>query len=194
MMARLKRIRQGIVAVEALSIILLAACAPTQTPSSSPAGGGTPGQVSLVSPGKLMVCTHLSYKPFQFKDSSGNVVGFDVDMLDLVAKKLGVTQEIVDIDFASMTSGAVFAARKCDAAAGAVTITDKRKEAVAFSDPYFSATQALLVKTDSGITDCLSSAARSWESRPIPPARSTPRRTRKPTATTSWSMTTCRPP
>ena len=135
MMARLKRIRQGIVAVAALSIILLAACAPTQTPSSSPAGGGSPGQVSLVSPGKLMVCTHLSYKPFQFKDSSGNVVGFDVDMLDLVAKKLGVTQEIVDIDFASMTSGAVFAARKCDAAAGAVTITDKRKEAVAFSDP-----------------------------------------------------------
>ena len=106
-----------------------------------------------MSPGKLMVCTHLSYKPFQFKDSSGNVVGFDVDMLDLVAKKLGVTQEIVDIDFASMTSGAVFAARKCDAAAGAVTITDKRKEAVAFSDPYFSATQALLVKTDSGITE-----------------------------------------
>ena len=153
MMARLKRIRQGIVAVAALSIILLAACTPTQTPSSSPAGGGSPGQVSLVSPGKLMVCTHLSYKPFQFKDSSGNVVGFDVDMLDLVAKKLGVTQEIVDIDFASMTSGAVFAARKCDAAAGAVTITDKRKEAVAFSDPYFSATQALLVKTDSGITD-----------------------------------------
>ena len=127
-----------------------------------------------MSPGKLMVCTHLSYKPFQFKDSSGNVVGFDVDMLDLVAKKLGVTQEIVDIDFASMTSGAVFAARKCDAAAGAVSITDKRKEAVAFSDPYFRATQALLVKTDSGITDLLSSAARSWESRPIPPARSPP--------------------
>ena len=106
-----------------------------------------------MTPGKLTVCTHLSYKPFQFKDSSNKVVGFDVDMMDLVAKKLGVTQEIFDIDFASMTSGAVFAARKCDAGAGAVTITDKRKEAVAFSDPYFKATQALLVKKDSGITE-----------------------------------------
>ena len=96
---------------------------------------------------------HLSYKPFEFKDSSNKVVGFDVDLIDLVAKKLGVTLEIFDVDFASQTSGAVFAARKCDAAMGAVTITDKRKEAVAFSDPYFKATQALLVKKDSGIND-----------------------------------------
>jgi polar amino acid transport system substrate-binding protein len=93
------------------------------------------------------------YKPFEFKDSSNKVVGFDVDLMDLVAKKLGVTLEIFDVDFASQTSGAVFAARKCDAAMGAVTITDKRKEAVAFSDPYFKATQALLVKKDSGIND-----------------------------------------
>jgi hypothetical protein len=80
--ARLKRVRQIVVAVAALSTIVLAACAPTQTPSSSssPAGGGSPGQISLVTPGKLTVCTHLSYKPFQFKDSSNKVVGFDVDM------------------------------------------------------------------------------------------------------------------
>ena len=101
----------------------------------------------------LQVCTHLSYKPFQFKDDSGKVVGFDVDVMDLVAKKLGATQEIVDIDFAQITSGAVFAAKKCDAGAAATTINDKRKQAILFSDPYFDATQALLVKKDSGIKD-----------------------------------------
>ena len=69
------------------------------------------------------------------------------------AKKLGATQEIVDIDFAQITSGAVFAAKKCDAGAAATTINDKRKQAILFSDPYFDATQALLVKKDSGITD-----------------------------------------
>jgi polar amino acid transport system substrate-binding protein len=145
--ARLKRARQIIVAIAALSTIVLAACAPTQTPSSSssPAGSGSPGQVSLVTPGKLIVCSHLSYKPFEFKDSSNKVVGFDVDLMDLVAKKLGVTLEIFDVDFASQTSGAVVAARKCDAAAGAVTITDKRKVAVEFYDPFFKATQELLV-------------------------------------------------
>lgn len=151
--AGLRRVRRGVVAVAALSTVLLGGCAPAETPAATPASGSAPGQVALVSPGKLTVCTHLSYKPFQYKDASGAVVGFDVDMLDLVAKKLGVTQAIVDIDFASMTSGAVFAAKKCDAAAGAITITDKRKEAIAFSDPYFKATQALLAKKDSGITD-----------------------------------------
>ena len=73
--------------------------------------------------------------------------------MDLVAKKLGVEQEIVDIDFAQITSGAVFAAKKCDTGAAATTITDERKNAILFSDAYFSATQALLVKKDSGIKD-----------------------------------------
>lgn len=155
--ARLRRVR--IVAAAALSALALAACGSSSTDggsgseASAGGGGSNDSGVSLVNAGKLTVCTHLSYKPFQFKDSSGNVVGFDVDIMDLVAKKLGVTQEIVDIDFAQITSGAVFAAKKCDAGAAATTITDKRKEAVLFSDPYFEATQALIVKKDSGIKD-----------------------------------------
>ena len=149
--ARPRRVRL-LLAAAALSSLALAACSGG---SGSAGGSASPNAagVTLLKPGKLLVCTHLSYKPFQFKDDSGNVVGFDVDVMDLVAKKLGVQQEIVDIDFASMTSGAVFAAKKCDAAAGAVTITDKRAETVLFSDPYFKATQALLVKKDSGIKD-----------------------------------------
>ncbi|WP_374969587.1 transporter substrate-binding domain-containing protein [Terrabacter sp. BE26] len=100
------------------------------------------------------MCTHLSYKPFEFKDSSGNVVGFDMDLAQAAAKQLGQPKvTIVDIDFASQTSGAVFAAKKCDMAMGAITINDKRKQSVAFSSPYFSATQALLVKKSAGITD-----------------------------------------
>ena len=89
----------------------------------------------------------------EIKDDSGKTVGFDVDLMDLVAKKLGVTQEIVDIEFEQITSGAVFAAKKCDAGAAAITITDERKQATGFSDPYFAATQALLVKSDSTVTD-----------------------------------------
>ncbi|MEO6996652.1 MAG: transporter substrate-binding domain-containing protein [Terracoccus sp.] len=57
------------------------------------------------------------------------------------------------MEFASITTGAVFAAKKCDLAMGAITINDKRKNTVSFSNPYFSATQALLAKKTSGITD-----------------------------------------
>jgi len=153
-----KPLRAALAATAALSLSMLAACANYSQPTTAaPQASGTAAAApTLIRPGTLLVCTHLSYKPFQFKDDSGKVVGFDVDLMDLVAKKLGATQEIVDIDFAQITSGAVFAAKKCDAGAAATTITDARKQAIDFSDPYFKATQALLVKADAAFTDLAS--------------------------------------
>lgn len=143
--------RAALAVVAALTTVSLAACANNSTPTN-PVGTATSTTVSLINPGKLTVCTHLAYKPFQYKDDSGKIIGFDVDLMDVVAKKLNVTQDIVDIEFGQITSAAVFASKKCDIGAAAITITDARKAAAAFSDPYFAATQALLVKADSGIT------------------------------------------
>lgn len=135
---------------------LLSACGggsdePTTGASASADGGSAaaaPG-VKLITPGKLTTCTNLPYEPFQFKEGD-KVVGFDVDMVDLAAKKLGVQQEIVDIDFAVIKSGAALNAGKCDVAAAGMTITDERKQNIDFSDPYFDATQALLAKKGTG--------------------------------------------
>lgn len=142
-----KPVRATMAAVAALSLSMLAACANSSQPaaSTSAAASGSASGPSLITPGKLTMCTHLAYKPFEFKEGE-KIVGFDVDIVDLVAKKLGVTTEIVDIDFAQITSGAVFTAKKCDIGAGATTINEERQKASAFSDPYFKATQALLVK------------------------------------------------
>ncbi|MFB9247943.1 ABC transporter substrate-binding protein [Sphaerisporangium melleum] len=120
------------------------------TTSSAPAAtGSAASEIKLISPGKLTTCTNLPYEPFQFKEGD-KVVGFDVDIVDLVAKKLGVTQDIVDIDFAVIKSGAAMNAGKCDVAAAGMTITDERKQNILFSDPYFDATQALLAKKGTG--------------------------------------------
>lgn len=148
-----KHVRAALAGLAVLSLSTLAACANYSQPATSAAPSGEVGAPTLIKPGTLLVCTHLSYKPFQFKDDAGKVVGFDVDLMDLVAKKLGATQEIVDIEFAQITSGAAFAANKCDAAAAATTIREDRARAILFSDPYFEATQALLTKKGSGITD-----------------------------------------
>jgi polar amino acid transport system substrate-binding protein len=113
-------------------------------------GGGAGSGVDLVNGGQLTTCTHLPYRPFQFEES-GEIVGFDVDMIDLVAKRLGVQQEIVDTPFEGIQSGEDLNARKCDIAAAAMTITPERAQKIAFSDPYFDANQALLVKKGSGI-------------------------------------------
>lgn len=137
-------VRTAALAIVAATALTLTGCANySAQPAATASGAQGEGTVSLIKPGTLLACTHLSYKPFEFKEGD-KVVGFDVDLIDLVAKKVDATTEIVDIDFNSMTSGAVFAARKCDIAFGAVTINDKRKQSILFSDPYFKATQALI--------------------------------------------------
>ncbi|MGA9746755.1 MAG: transporter substrate-binding domain-containing protein [Nocardioides sp.] len=107
------------------------------------------GGEKLVEAGKLTVCTHLPYEPFQFKEA-GEIVGFDVDLMDLVAEDLGVEQTIVNTPFETIETGQAMATGKCDIAAAGMTITDERARVMDFADPYFQATQALLVKKGAG--------------------------------------------
>ncbi|MEU0433344.1 transporter substrate-binding domain-containing protein [Streptomyces sp. NPDC006290] len=128
-------------------LLLVAGC-------SSDSGGGkttTAGGVPLVKSRQLTTCTHLPYPPFQ-SEIDGKVQGFDVSLIDLVAKDLGVKQAIVDTPFENFKTGAFLNSEQCDLAAAGMTITPERKKNVDFSDPYFDATQGVLVAKDSGIT------------------------------------------
>ncbi|GAA2806933.1 basic amino acid ABC transporter substrate-binding protein [Crossiella cryophila] len=135
-------------------LALLPAAALLLAASACGGGGGTTtaNGVQLAEAGKIKTCTHLPYEPFQFKEGN-NIVGFDVDLVDLVAKDLGVKQEIVDGPFDTIASGQDLNINKCDVAAAGMTITDTRKQNFDFSSPYFLATQALLVKKGSGVTN-----------------------------------------
>ncbi len=136
--------------VLAASALAISACGGDDDGDTTAASGD--GDIQLIQEGKLTVCTHLPYEPFQFQDESGEIVGFDVDLLNLLAEDLGVEQEILNVgEWEQVTSGAVFAANRCDIGMGAMTITEERAQALTISDPYFDATQALIVKTGSGI-------------------------------------------
>ncbi|MGW3286641.1 transporter substrate-binding domain-containing protein [Streptomyces sp. NPDC001002] len=127
-------------------LVLVAGCTSTDSGSSSKTAGGVP----LVKSGQLTTCTHLPYPPFQ-SEIDGKVQGFDVSLIDLVAKDLGVKQEILDTPFENFKTGAFLNSGECDLAAAGMTITAERKKNVDFSDPYFDATQAVLVDKNSGI-------------------------------------------
>ncbi|CCB71895.1 ABC transporter substrate-binding protein [Streptantibioticus cattleyicolor] len=127
-------------------LVLAAGCS-----STGGAKGATADGVPLVAAGRLKTCTHLPYPPFQF-ERGGKVVGFDVDLLDLVAKRLGVRQEIVDTPFENIKTGAFLNSGQCDVAAAGMTITAERRKNIDFSVPYFDATQAVVTRKDSGIT------------------------------------------
>lgn len=111
-------------------------------------GSGT----ELVNDGTLTTCTSLPYPPFQSQDDSGEIVGFDVDMIDILAEDLGVEQEIIDVDFAQIKNGAALNAGKCDVAAAGMTITEERKENLGFSLPYFDETLAVVAQQGSDVT------------------------------------------
>ena len=113
------------------------------------------GTVSCAGQDTLTVCTSIPYEPFQFKDSwqDNKVVGFDVDIMDLVAEELGATQEIVDIGFDQIDNGHALEEGTCDVVAAALTITPKREKDMAFSQPYYDSDQALAAKPDSKITE-----------------------------------------
>ncbi len=128
------------------------ASSPEGSTSGVPAADVAEATAALVAPGKLTVCTHLPYPPFQSNDDSGKAVGFDVDMMQLVADVLGVEQAIVDTPFEGIKSGQDLNTGKCDIAAAGMTINADRQKVILFSEPYFAATQALLVRADSGIT------------------------------------------
>ncbi|AWE49582.1 MULTISPECIES: basic amino acid ABC transporter substrate-binding protein [Streptomyces] len=130
-------------------LVLVAGCS-----SGDDGGSGTKtaaGGVELVKAGQLTTCTHLPYPPFQ-SEIDGKVQGFDVSLIDLVADDLGVKQAILDTPFENFKTGAFLNSGECDLAAAGMTITDERKKNVDFSDPYFEATQALLVDKKSGIS------------------------------------------
>jgi polar amino acid transport system substrate-binding protein len=132
-------------AVSAVAALTLSACATGGDRTETESGA------RLVEAGALTVCTHLPYKPFQFTQG-GEIVGFDVDMMDLVAEELGVQQKIVNAPFEGIQSGQSLNTGQCDVAAAGMTITEERARVLDFSDPYFNATQALLTRKGSGIS------------------------------------------
>ncbi|GAB3415665.1 ABC transporter substrate-binding protein [Flindersiella endophytica] len=111
--------------------------------------------IKIVEKDKLTVCTHLPYAPFQDRDKNdkNKIVGFDVDLLDLLAKDMGLEQKVVNLgEWEQVTSGAAFKAKRCDVGMGAMTITPERQKALTISDPYFEATQVMVVKKDAPYT------------------------------------------
>jgi len=137
----------------ALTAALLLTATAACTSSDDGDGGSktTAGGVRLAKAGQLTTCTHLPYPPFQ-SEIDGKVQGFDVSLIDLVAKDLGVKQQILDTPFENFKTGAFLNSGECDVAAAGMTITAERKKNVDFSDPYFDATQAVLVDKNSGLT------------------------------------------
>ncbi|MFW5719317.1 MAG: basic amino acid ABC transporter substrate-binding protein [Halanaerobium sp.] len=95
---------------------------------------------------RYVVGTNASFPPFEYVED-GEIVGFDIDLVKEIAELQGFEVEFRDISFDSLIPG--LASGSLDMVAAGMTITEERKEVVAFSDPYYSANQSVLVHEDS---------------------------------------------
>lgn len=88
----------------------------------------------------LRIGTDATYPPLESKDGD-KYVGFDIDLGEAIGKEIGRKVEWTNSGFDGIF--AALQADKFDAVMSSVTITDDRKRQLAFSDPYYTAGQAL---------------------------------------------------
>ncbi len=127
---------------------ILAACGGQSSTSSSNApAASAPASSSAAAPAaegkEYKVAMNAQFPPFESMNSAGQIEGFDVDVMNAIAKEEGfkVTyhQQAWDGIFASLKAG------DNDILISGITITDDRKKEMLFSEPYYKITQVVLV-------------------------------------------------
>ncbi|WP_225754821.1 amino acid ABC transporter substrate-binding protein [Actinotalea sp. Marseille-Q4924] len=106
--------------------------------------------------GVLVVGTEGTYRPFSFhEEGSGDLVGYDVEVIEAVAEELGV-----DVEFEETQWDAIFAgleAGRFDVIANQVSITPEREEAYTFTEPYTVSNGVVVVRADEDSIDSFES-------------------------------------
>ena len=99
----------------------------------------------------LKIGSYPANPPWEYKNEAGEFEGFEVDIINEIASRLGMTTEINGLDFRALFVAT--ASRRVDAVISSLTITNERLEAQSFTQPYFSGALGVGTKTDAGIAD-----------------------------------------
>ena len=100
-------------------------------------------------PQVLKMATNAYFQPYEFYQD-GKIVGIDAEIAAAIAAKLGMTLEIVDMEFDSIITAVN--AGSVDFGMAGMTVTEDRLKEVDFSISYANGVQAIIVKNDSPIT------------------------------------------
>ncbi len=96
--------------------------------------------------GVIKIGTEGTYAPFTYHDASGKLVGFDVEIGEAVAEKLGVKAEFVEGKWDGLIAG--LDVKRYDTVINQVGITPERQAKFDFSEPYIASKAALIVRED----------------------------------------------
>jgi ABC-type amino acid transport substrate-binding protein len=143
--------RQALMIVTLAMALLAPACGDDDSNPDTPAletttTTSTAPESLTKTPGVLTVGSDVQFPPFENYDETGTIVGFDVDLIQEIADRIGLTVEFVDTDFEVIFTQ--LATGRYDVVASAASITAQRAQQVTFTRPYFNAQQALTINAD----------------------------------------------
>lgn len=99
----------------------------------------------------LKIGSYPANPPWEFKNEAGAFEGFEVDIINGIAERLGAEVDISGLDFRALFVAT--ASGRMDAVISSLTITDERLQAQSFTQPYFSGALGVGTKDDAGISD-----------------------------------------
>ena len=149
-MKRILALALGLVMI----VALLAACAPATT--DDPPYNDTQNDTQNEVPqwdwdfDELVMATNAAFPPFEFVDDDGNYAGFDVDIANALADRLGLTLRIDNMAFDAIIT-AVQTGPGNVVGIAAITITEERAQVINFTMPYFETELVVIVREDSDI-------------------------------------------
>ncbi|MET3292140.1 UNVERIFIED_CONTAM: cystine transport system substrate-binding protein [Brevibacillus sp. OAP136] len=141
-----------IAAFSLLVSLVLPACGTTQTQSQ--AQPPTQNQATesnnllgqIKADGKIRIGTEGTYPPYTFHDASGKLIGFDVEIAEEVASRLGVKPEFIETQWDGMFAG--LDSKRFDIIVNQVGIRPDRQAKYDFTEPYIVSKPVLIVRKD----------------------------------------------
>ncbi|MER8965019.1 ABC transporter substrate-binding protein [Mesorhizobium sp. M0808] len=99
--------------------------------------------------GTLNVGAYPTNPPFEYKNESGTFEGFEVDIINEAAKRIGMTTDIADLGFQALFAATT--SKRIDVAISSITITPERLKSQSFTQPYYDSDMGIAAKADSPI-------------------------------------------
>ncbi|MGO2734244.1 transporter substrate-binding domain-containing protein [Psychrobacter sp.] len=127
------------------AMLMLAGCNSGSAPAES-AEADTASEAPL----DLKIATESSFKPFSYTDAEGNLIGYEIELVNALCEEMNAKCEVISQDWDGLIPG--LNAQKFDAAIAGMSITPERKEVVDFSDPYFHSGIILIGKKGDDIS------------------------------------------
>lgn len=92
-----------------------------------------------------------AYPPFNYIDEKGELAGFDIDIANAIADKLGVAAKPITTSWDGIIGG--LTGKRFDMIIGSMAVTEKRKEQVSFTEPYYYDGAQFFAKKGSDLKD-----------------------------------------